>query len=76
MNGNQIHALLLFVIPGVIAVFANKPVTRLFSRAQSAYEKQMGHAPFKAEFTSRAVILLGAGWLLAGLLMLVLWRHE
>jgi hypothetical protein len=76
MNGNQIHALLLFVIPGLIAVFASKPVSRLFSRAQSSYEKQMGGVPFKAEFTSRAVMILGAGWLLAGLLMLVLWRHE
>jgi hypothetical protein len=76
MNGNQIHALLLFVIPGLVAMFANKPVSRLFSRCQSAYEDKMGPAPFKAEFTSRAVILLGAGWFLSGLLMIVLWRHE
>ncbi len=76
MNGNQIHALLIFVIPGLIAVFASKPVSRWIARCQSEYEKKMGASPCKDEFTSRAVILLGVGWFLAGLLMLVLRRYE
>lgn len=74
MNLGQVFAVLCFIIPGLAAVAASGTVTKAFNRAGSEYDKRYGRTPPHPQFTRRASILLGVGWLLGGILMAVLWR--
>lgn len=74
MNSDQISAVLFFIIPGLIALVSNRSVAKIFNDCLAEYEKKYGATSPQAKFTRRASILLGAGWLLAGLVMVILRR--
>lgn len=74
MNSYQISAVFFFIIPGLIALVASRSVEKIFNHCLAEYEKKFGAVPSQSKFTRRASILLGAGWLLAGVLMVILRR--
>jgi hypothetical protein len=74
MNSDQISAVLFFIIPGLIALVANRSVAKIFNDSMAEYEKKYGSVPLQAKFTPRASFLLGFGLVLAGVEMIILGR--
>jgi hypothetical protein len=64
--GNIISVVAVFIIPGLIFIVANRRVAEFFTKA--------GRKDNLEKFTPRASVILGVGWLLGGILMLILRR--
>jgi len=76
MNSDQLSALCCFVLPGVIMMMANQAIAAFINRVNGDAIKWMGSASQCSEkivFSKRAIMILGLGWFLVGITMMVLW---